>query len=86
MSRITVSRLDQDISIRVPFDLIRSTGISDGDSVEVRTAGNAIVIERITENERADAILAAEEIIAESSRYAMSDQEIRELIEEGRRG
>jgi antitoxin MazE len=85
VSRVTVGRWGKNLAVRVPFDIAETTGLRDGERVEVEAHDGDIVIRRPAAHARADAQAAAEEIISESCSHSLSDVTIRELIDEGRR-
>ena len=87
MTQAIVGKWGKSLAIRVPLDVARAIGLSDGEAVEIQTTNGDIHIHR-TEAKRAaqrNAELAVEEIIAESANYSLGDVTIRELIDEGRR-
>lgn len=86
MSEVTVGKWGKNLAIRVPIEIAKATALREGELVEISTQDGDIVIRRPAEHARADAEAAAEEIIAESANYSLSEATIRELIEEGRRG
>ena len=86
MSEVTVGRWGKNLAIRVPFEIAKAISLRDGERVEVSAQEGDIIIRRPVEHARAEAEAAAEEIIAESRSHPLSEAEIRQLIEEGRRG
>jgi antitoxin component of MazEF toxin-antitoxin module len=86
MPSVTVGKWGKNLAIRVPLEIARAIGLRDGELVEVSAREGDIVIRRPAEHGRADAEAAAEEIIAESRSHPLSRTDIRQLIEEGRRG
>ncbi|MDB5410013.1 MAG: AbrB/MazE/SpoVT family DNA-binding protein [Rhodospirillales bacterium] len=86
MSRVTVGRWGKNLAVRVPFDIAATTGLRDGERVEVEVHDGDIVIRRPAAHARADALAAAEEIIGESLGHSLGDVTVRELIDDGRRG
>jgi antitoxin component of MazEF toxin-antitoxin module len=88
MSRATVGKWGKNLAIRVPVEVARATGLSDGEHVEVEVREGDILIHRVSARARAlaDAMAAADEIAAEAKRHALGDVSIRELLDEGRRG
>ena len=85
MSRAIVGRWGKSLAVRLPGDVVRATGITDGERVEIETKDREIVIRPALTEARADALAAAEEIIAEAENYSLRDVSIRELIDDGRR-
>ena len=86
MSRVIVGRWGKNLAIRVPFEIAKATGLSDGERVEVETRDGDILIRRPAARVRADAEAAAEEILRERVRHTLGEISIRDLIDEGRRG
>lgn len=88
MSQVIVGKWGKNLAIRVPFDVVRTSGLSDGEQVEIEAQDGDIVIRRPAAHARArgDAEAAAAEITAESKRYSLGDLSIRDLLDEGRRG
>jgi antitoxin component of MazEF toxin-antitoxin module len=70
----------------VPLDIAATTGLRDGERVEVEVQDGDILIRRPAAHMRADALAAAEEIIGEGLDHPLGDVTIRDLIDEGRRG
>jgi len=87
MSQVIVGKWGKNLAVRVPFDVVRESGLSDGEQVEIETRDGDIIIRRSAAHARArkDAEAAAAEIVAESKRYSLGGATIRELLDEGRR-
>ena len=88
MSQATVGKWGNNLAIRVPLEIARASGLSDGELVEIETLDGDILIRRPSARarRRSQAEAAATEIVAESKRYSLGDVSIRDLLEEGRRG
>jgi antitoxin component of MazEF toxin-antitoxin module len=88
MSHSVVGKWGKNLAIRVPMEVARAAGLTDGEKVEVEMQDGDIVVRRRQARDRArqDAEAAAEEIIAESRRHSLRGVSIRKLIEDGRRG
>ena len=88
MTQVIVGRWGKNLAIRVPFDIARSSGLSDGEPVEIEAVDGDLVIRRPSARakNRRDAEMAAAEIVAESKKHSLRGLSIRELREEGRRG
>ncbi len=88
MSRVIVGRWGKSLAVRVPLDIARAAGLSDGEAVEVEAVDGDIHIRRSAAKEmaRRDARAAAAEIVAASVDRRLAGVSIRELREEGRRG
>ena len=88
MPHSVVGRWGKNLAIRVPADVARTIGLSDGEAVDVETQDGDLVIRRRAAHARArrDAEAAAAEIIADSRNHSLGNLSIRELLEEGRRG
>jgi antitoxin component of MazEF toxin-antitoxin module len=78
--------MGKNLAVRVPFDIAKTTGLRDGERVEIEAHDGDIVIRRPAAHEHADALAAAEEIIGESLGHSLGDVTLHELIDEGRRG
>jgi len=87
MSHSVVGKWGKNLAIRVPMEVARAAGLTDGEKVEVETQDGDIVVRRreARVRRRQDALAAAEEIIAESRRHSLGNVSIRELLEDGRR-
>jgi antitoxin component of MazEF toxin-antitoxin module len=88
MSRVIVRKWGRNLAIRVPVDVARASGLSDGEEVEIEARGGAVLIRRDADRARArsDAEAAAAEIIRESKSHSLNSVAIREFLEAGRRG
>ena len=86
MSQVTVGRWGKNLAVRVPLEIAKASGLSEGERVQIEAHDGDIVIRRPAARARADAEAAAEEIIGESRSYSLGRITIRQLIEEGRRG
>ena len=88
MSRARVGKWGKNLAIRVPFEIAKASGLSDGERVEIEQHDGDILIRRAEAkaHARAEAKQAAEKIIAESHRYSLGAITIKELLAEGRRG
>ena len=86
MSKAIVGKWGKSLAVRIPGDVARSAELSEGEAVEIEMRDGDIVIRRSTALARAAAEAAADEIMSEAVHYGLDDAEIRELLEEGRRG
>ncbi len=88
MPHTIVGKWGKNLAIRVPMDIARAAGLTDGERVEIETQDGDIIVHRHAARARAreDADIAAGEIIAESRNYTLGDVSIRELLDDGRRG
>lgn len=88
MSRVIVGRWGKNLAVRVPRDIATRAGLSDGEAVEIETQDGNILIRRssISPAQRADALAAAREIIADARRFSLSGLSVRDLRDEGRPG
>jgi len=86
--QVVVGKWGKNLAIRVPFEVVRGSGLSLGEHVEIEAQDGDIIIRRSAAHARArgDAEAAAAEIIAESKRHSLGGVTIRELLDEGRRG
>ena len=87
MSHSVVGKWGKNLAIRVPMEVARAAGLTDGEQVEVETQDGDIVVRRREARirSRQDAEAAAKEIIAQSRRHSLGGVSIRELLEDGRR-
>ncbi len=88
MTHVIVGKWGKNLAIRVPFEVARSSGLSDGEEVEIEALDGDILIRRSAAHarKRQDADTAAVEIIADSKKHSLRGLSIRDLREEGRRG
>ena len=88
MSRAVVGKWGNNLAIRVPLEIARDSGLSEGEKVDIETMDGDIVIRRPAARalKRAEAETAARAIMDESRRHSLGGVSIRELIEDGRRG
>jgi antitoxin MazE len=86
MTQVTVGRWGKNLAVRVPSQVAKKAGLSDGERVEIEARDGDIVIRRPSSRRRKAALAAAEEIIAESRGHPLDRKAIRALIDEGRRG
>jgi antitoxin component of MazEF toxin-antitoxin module len=88
MAGVIVGRWGKNLAIRVPAEVAETSGLTDGEKVEIEVQDGDILVRR--QSARAEARKRAEEaaaeIIKESKNYSLDGLDIRELIEEGRRG
>jgi antitoxin MazE len=87
MSQATVGKWGDNLAIRVPFEVARASGLSDGERVEIEALDGDILIRRPAARaiRRRQAEAAAAEIVDESKKYSLGVTSIRDLLEEGRR-
>jgi len=73
MAHVIVGKWSKNLAIRVPFDIARSSGLSDGEEVEIEAVDGDILIRRSSAHarNRKDAEQAAAEIIADSKRHSL---------------
>lgn len=88
MSEVIVGKWGKSLAIRVPLDVARAAGLSDGEKVEVEASDGDILIRRDAGRAegRRVAETAAAEILAAAKQHSLGDISIRDLREEGRRG
>lgn len=87
MVRAVVGRWGNNLAVRVPLEVARASGLTDGERVEIEVQDGDLLIRRAEARARAsrEARAAAAEIVADSKRHALGDVTIRGLLEEGRR-
>jgi antitoxin component of MazEF toxin-antitoxin module len=83
---VIVGRRGKSLAIRVPAKVAETTGLIDGERVEIEVQGGDILVRRqaARAEARKRAEEAAERIIAERKDYTLGDITVRELIDEGR--
>lgn len=88
MSQMIVGRWGKNLAVRVPVEIVRASGLSDGEQVDVEVRDGEIVIRRNSARAQArqDAALAAREMIAARRNITLGGVSIRALIDEGRHG
>ena len=90
MSQVTIGKWGKNLAVRFPLELAKAAGLREGERVQIEAHDGDIVIRRPVARARADAEVAAEEIISESGKHSLGESlgevTIRELLEEGRRG
>lgn len=87
MTKATIGTWGKSLAVRVPADVARLAGLTDGESVEIETVDGDIVIRR-EEAKAAGARQAAEAVAAIKELrkgYRLDGISIRELIDEGRK-
>ena len=87
MVRAVVGRWGNNLAVRVPLEVARASGLTDGERVEIEVQDGDLLIRRAEARARAsrEVQAAAAEIVADSKRHALGDVTIRELLDEGRR-
>lgn len=88
MTHVIVGKWGKNLAIRVPLDIARASGLSDGEDVEIEALDGDILIRRSGARARslAQAEAAAAEIIADAKGRSLGEVSIRDLREDGRRG
>jgi antitoxin MazE len=88
MSQAVVGRWGRNLAVRVPGDVVRASGLLDGELVQVEAQDGDILIRRphAQARRRSDAETAAAEIVADSKRRPLDPVVILDLLAEGRRG
>lgn len=88
MSKVIVGKWGKNLAIRVPREIAKSLGLSDGEPVEIEAANGDIVIRRSAAKSEArrDAQAAVTEIIAGAAGFTLGELSIDQLRDEGRRG
>jgi antitoxin component of MazEF toxin-antitoxin module len=86
MSRVTVGKWGKNLAIRVPLEIAETSGLSEGEEVEIEVKDGDLVIHRPVVHARAEAQKAAEEIRRHARGRSLRGISIRTLINDGRRG
>ena len=86
MTRVIVGKWGKNLAVRIPFDVARAAGLSDGEEVEIATQDGDITIHRSAARAARlrDAERAAAEIVAARKGMSLGGVSIRELRDEGR--
>jgi antitoxin component of MazEF toxin-antitoxin module len=87
MTKAIVGKWGKSLAIRVPLDVARAVGLSDGEAVEIETADGDIHIRRsaVKDETRRKAASAIAEIRAAAAGIRLDGVTVRELIDEGRK-
>ena len=88
MSESIVRKWGKTLAIRVPMDIARTIGLTEGEIVEVESEDGDILIRRRAAHARGrqDAEKAAAEIIENSRLHSLDGLSVRDLLDDGRRG
>jgi antitoxin MazE len=86
MSQVVVGKWGKNLAVRLPRDVVRASGLADGERVQVEARDGDIIIRRTDAHAQADAAAAAEEIIAEAQNHRLNDKSILRMLRDGRRG
>lgn len=88
MSRVIVGTWGKNLAIRIPFDVARTIGLSEGEQIDIEAQDGDLVLRRPAARARlrADAEAAAAEIIADSTGRTLREISIKDLLADGRRG
>lgn len=85
MAQVTVGKWGKNLAVRLPGEIAKAAGLTNGERVEIKTHHGDIVIRRATAAARAAARSAADEIMAEAEKHSLGKTTIRQLLNEGRR-
>lgn len=87
MTHVVVGRWGKNLAIRVPAEIARVAGLTDGEDVEIEAIDGDLLIRRSGARAQslADAEAAAAEIIADATGRSLGGVSLRELREDGRR-
>lgn len=88
MTKATVGTWGKSLAVRVPADVARMTGLTEGEEIEIEAVGGDIVMRRdeARDERRRKAEQAVEEMIAARKGRTLGGLKIRDLINEGRPG
>jgi len=88
VTQVIVGKWGKSLAIRVPLEVARAAGLSDGENVEIEALDGDIVIRRSVGHTRELELAraAAAEIVADSKGRSLAGIQIRELREDGLRG
>ena len=87
MTITKIGRWGGALAVRVPLEVVRESGLTIGEGVEIEAVDGDILIRRSGERRRrrADALAAMTDILTESRSRSLGEHTIRDLIDEGRR-
>ena len=88
MTKAIVGTWGKSLAVRVPADVARIAGLSDGEAVDIESIDGAIVIRRdeaITARQKR-AMAAAQAIMDMAKGHRLDGLSIKDLINEGRPG
>jgi antitoxin component of MazEF toxin-antitoxin module len=88
VTQIKVGKWGKSLALRVPLEIARGVGLSDGESVEIEVVEGDIVVRRSAARDLAvaDAQAAMAEITRAAKGRSLGGISIKELLNEGRRG
>ena len=88
MTKAIIGTWGKSLAVRVPADVARLVGLTEGEAVEIEEVDGAIVIRRdeAKSAKRQQALAAAEAIMKLAKGHRLDGLSIRELIDEGRPG
>jgi len=88
MTKVVVGRWGKSLAIRVPLDVVRASGLADGEPVEIESLDGDIVVRRpgARQAARQDAQNAAAELLANAINVTLGPVSLQSLRDEGRRG
>ncbi len=88
MTKVVVGRWGKSLAIRVPLDVVRASGLADGEPVEIESQDGDIVVRRSNARQaaRRDAEQAAADLLSSAAGVTLGPVSVRELLDEGRRG
>ncbi|TAK98439.1 MAG: AbrB/MazE/SpoVT family DNA-binding domain-containing protein [Rhodospirillaceae bacterium] len=85
MSRVTVGKWGKNLAIRVPFEIAETSGLSEGEEVEIEAKDGDLLIRRPLAHARTGAQKAAQDLLRGRKGRSLGGLSIRNLINEGRR-
>ena len=85
MTRIVVGRWGRNLALRIPAEIAAEVGVLEGEKVDIEVSDGAIHVRRAGRQDTADALEAAEAILAEAQDFSFGDLSPRDLIDDGRR-
>ena len=88
MTKAIIGTWGKSLAVRVPADVVRLAGLSDGEAVEIEWVDGNILMRRddAKSARQRDALAAAEAIMRLSKGHRLDGLSIRDLINEGRPG
>ena len=88
MTKAIIGTWGKSLAVRVPADVVRLAGLSNGEAVEIEWVDGNILMRRdeAEASKRQNALAAAQAIIAARKGVRLDGLSIRDLINEGRPG
>ena len=88
MTKAIIGTWGKSLAVRIPADVVRLAGVSDGEAVEIESIDGHILIrpDEAKSAKQRDALAAAEAIMKMAKGHRLDGLSIKDLINEGRPG